>query len=183
MLDNWSIATKSFIQIYIKYFCSHINYTSIYFIIGSTSHIEEIDLKSEIVTMSCILRHSSDDPCSLQNSPHFYLRNSLAIRNRCWTADRLARRGLPHPSHCSFCDQEEENIQHILTTCVLAREFWCRIFSVLGLQYRIPSPHEISFTDWWRKAVKKLQKDKKKGLNTVIILAAWILWKHHNACL
>jgi len=49
MLDNWSIATKSFIQIYIKYVCSHINYTSIYFVIGSTSHIEEIDLKSEIV--------------------------------------------------------------------------------------------------------------------------------------
>ena len=50
-----------------------------------------------------------------------------------------------------------------------------------GLQYRIPSPHEISFADWWRKAVKKLQKDKK-GLNTVIILGAWILWEHHNAC-
>ena len=28
----------------------------------------------------------------------------LAIRNRCWTADRLARRGLPHPPKCPLCD-------------------------------------------------------------------------------
>ena len=48
----------------------------------------------------------------------------LAIRNTCWTADRLARRGLPHPSDCPFCDQEEENIQYLLTTYVLARDFW-----------------------------------------------------------
>jgi hypothetical protein len=28
----------------------------------------------------------------------------LAVRNRCWTSDRLARRGLPHPDRCSLCD-------------------------------------------------------------------------------
>ena len=32
----------------------------------------------------------------------------LAIRNRCWTADRLQKRGLPHPVRCPLCDQEEE---------------------------------------------------------------------------
>ena len=58
----------------------------------------------------------------------------MPIRNRCCTTDRLTRRGLPHPSHCPFCDQEEENIQHLLTTCVLARDFWYQILSVLGLQ-------------------------------------------------
>ena len=44
----------------------------------------------------------------------------LAIRNRCWTTDRLQKRGLPHPEHCPLCDQEEENIQHILISCVIA---------------------------------------------------------------
>jgi len=34
----------------------------------------------------------------------------LAIRNRCWTADRLQRRGLPHPDHCPLCDQEDETV-------------------------------------------------------------------------
>lgn len=32
----------------------------------------------------------------------------LAIRNRCWTSDRLARRGLSHPDRCPLCDQEDE---------------------------------------------------------------------------
>ncbi|WVZ81073.1 hypothetical protein U9M48_028497 [Paspalum notatum var. saurae] len=29
----------------------------------------------------------------------------LAINNRCWTSDRLAKRGLPHQPACPFCDQ------------------------------------------------------------------------------
>jgi len=47
----------------------------------------------------------------------------LAVRNRCWIADRLAKRNLPHPDRCLFCDQEPEDIQHMLTTCVFARDF------------------------------------------------------------
>ena len=40
----------------------------------------------------------------------------LALLNRCWTSDRLARRGLPHQDACPFCDQEEESIN---TSCLL----------------------------------------------------------------
>ena len=32
----------------------------------------------------------------------------LVSHNRCWTADRLDRKALPHPKHCFFCDEEEE---------------------------------------------------------------------------
>jgi hypothetical protein len=45
----------------------------------------------------------------------------LALRNRCWTADRLERRQLPRPSACPFCDQTQESITHLLLGCVLAR--------------------------------------------------------------
>lgn len=38
----------------------------------------------------------------------------LVAHDRCWMADRLARKGLPHPEHCSFCGQEEETINHFL---------------------------------------------------------------------
>ena len=48
----------------------------------------------------------------------------LVVHERCWMADRLTRRGLPHPSCCPLCDQEEENTNHLLSTCVFAREFW-----------------------------------------------------------
>jgi hypothetical protein len=81
-----------------------------------------------------------------------------------------------------LCDQEEEDIQHLLTTCVFAREFWCRLLSPVGLQHCVPSQHASSLVDWWRKSVKKVPKEKRKGFNTLIILGAWLLWKHRNAC-
>jgi hypothetical protein len=34
------------------------------------------------------------------------------------------KRGLPHPDHCLLCDQEEENIQHLLFRCVFSRQVW-----------------------------------------------------------
>lgn len=57
----------------------------------------------------------------------------LVAHNRCWTADRLARLGLPHPEHCSFCDQEDETIQYILCTCVFSQQFWHQLLRRFGL--------------------------------------------------
>jgi hypothetical protein len=46
---------------------------------------------------------------------------------RC-TAHRIARRGLPHPISCVLCNQEDEDIQHILIGCfassVLTNQVW-----------------------------------------------------------
>ena len=38
----------------------------------------------------------------------------LVAHNRCWTADRLERRGLPRSACCPLCDQAQETINHIL---------------------------------------------------------------------
>ena len=40
----------------------------------------------------------------------------LVVGERCWTSDRLARRGLLHPSCCPLCDHDAENINHLLLT-------------------------------------------------------------------
>ena len=40
----------------------------------------------------------------------------LAIDNRCWTADCLAKRGLPYLAACALCDQMDETIQHTLVS-------------------------------------------------------------------
>jgi signal transduction histidine kinase len=69
-----------------------------------------------------------------------------------------------------LCDQERETIQHILATCVFARYFWFLIFDSLGMNHLAPRADERSFEDWWRKASKSTRKDKRKGINCVIIL-------------
>ncbi|GJN03178.1 hypothetical protein PR202_ga20588 [Eleusine coracana subsp. coracana] len=106
----------------------------------------------------------------------------LAIRNKCWTANRLAKRGLDHPEKCPLCDQEEEMIQHLLTTCVVAREVWYKLLQPLSLASSAPRRRELSFADWWHKTMKKVKKEDRKGVNFLIILGDWIIWKHRNAC-
>lgn len=46
----------------------------------------------------------------------------LALKNGCWTSDRLARRGLPQQDTCPLCNQHEETIQHLLVNCVFAKQ-------------------------------------------------------------
>ena len=106
----------------------------------------------------------------------------LAVRNRCWTADRLQKRGLPHPALCPLCDQEGETAQHILTSCVFAWQFWSSILQSLNLSSLVPNRHAKSFAEWWRISWRKVPKQNRKGFNSLAILGAWILWKHRNSC-
>ena len=97
----------------------------------------------------------------------------LASLNQCWTTDRLARRGLDHPDHCPLCDQEDETIQHILTSCVFAREIWFRVLSLVGLQQLTPSQDDLVFQEWWRLALTRVLEQQQKGFNSSVILVAW----------
>ena len=104
----------------------------------------------------------------------------LVAHNRCWTADRLARRGLPHPEHCPFCDQEDETIQHLLCSCVFSQQFWFQLFRTFALPDIAPQPSASGFFDWWQQAGSTLDKRTKRGFNSLVMLGAWMLWKERN---
>jgi hypothetical protein len=53
----------------------------------------------------------------------------LACLDRCWTSERLARRGLPHAPRCLLCDQSEETMARILTGCSFSRKVWFEVLS------------------------------------------------------
>ena len=38
------------------------------------------------------------------------------------------------------------------------------------------------FDDWWEKAEASVVGDLRKGLNSLVILGAWCLWRHRNNC-
>jgi hypothetical protein len=107
----------------------------------------------------------------------------LAAWNRCWTADRLAHKGLDHLELCSLCDQEEENINHLLVNCVFARSVWFAVLSSVNLHSLAPDFQDYKLQDWWSRAEKRVQKQHKKGFNSLVILVAWCIWKHSNACI
>ena len=106
----------------------------------------------------------------------------LVAHNRCWTADRLAKRGLPHPDQCLLCDQEEEDIQHLLVGCVFSRDFWFSLLSRFGFAALAPQPSDQSFDNWWRKVDSAASGDFRLGLNSLVILGAWSIWRHRNDC-
>jgi hypothetical protein len=106
----------------------------------------------------------------------------LAAHDRCWTAGRLARRNLPHPELCPLCDQEEETINHLLSSCVFARQFRFILLQRVGMGAFAPQAEEISFQEWWRRVLSSVSNSYKNGLNSLIILGAWTLWRHRNDC-
>jgi hypothetical protein len=99
--------------------------------------------------------------------------------NRCWTADRLARRGLNHPPKCPLCDQVGETIDHLLVSCVFTRQIWFIILQLFGLPAIAPQMDNLFFVD---EAGSRLSGQVQKGFNSIIILRAWLIWKHRNYC-
>ena len=103
----------------------------------------------------------------------------LALRDRCWTLDRLARRGLPHQDACPFCGQEEETINHVLLTCVFSRAVWAVICEALGRMQWAPTAQDT--LDVWLRDKQGPNNLRRKDLHTIFILTIWELWKHRNA--
>lgn len=94
----------------------------------------------------------------------------LLLFNRCWTSDRLARHGLPHPHQCPLCGQEDETGQHLIVSCVFAREVWFSILRVVGLQHLAPNSLDLQFVTWWRSAALSLDEQRCHGFKSLVIL-------------
>lgn len=105
----------------------------------------------------------------------------LVAYDRCWTADRLACHELPHLARCALCDQESENVNNLLVSCVFTRQFWFSILRQVGLHSLSPQPTDNSFDEWWERASNAVSGMVKEGLNSLIILGAWTLWNHKKS--
>jgi hypothetical protein len=94
--------------------------------------------------------------------------------------DRLARRGLPHPDHCPLCDQEDETINHQLSACVFAWQFWHQLWRFFGIPDVTPQIDSTNFFLWWQQANDQMGNGVQDGFNTLVVLGAWTLWKARN---
>lgn len=106
----------------------------------------------------------------------------LVSLNRCWTADRRARHGLPHDPICKLCDQENETPHHLLVGCAFSRIIWHDILAWCRTP-ALPPDGTTGLFDWWTAAINNSPACLRKGLSSVIILTTWAIWKHRNAAL
>jgi hypothetical protein len=74
-----------------------------------------------------------------------------------------------------MCDQDEENIQHLLVGCIFVRQFWFCILSSVGLISLAPKTTDLSFEAWWDSAESAVSAEVRKGLNSLITLGTWII--------
>jgi hypothetical protein len=105
----------------------------------------------------------------------------IANIDRCWTADRLARRGLQHHPKCLLCDQEAETIHHLFIGFPFSRQIWHEILSWLRMSCR-PPLDDASLNAWWTVARQHTPKPMRKGLATITLMVPWMIWKHRNSC-
>jgi hypothetical protein len=52
----------------------------------------------------------------------------------------------------------------------------------VGVHSLAPQPTDLVFDEWWGRAHKATSGLTRKGLNSLIILGAWVIWKHRNRC-
>jgi hypothetical protein len=104
----------------------------------------------------------------------------LALRKRCWTADRLARRGLPTHTLCKLCSAAGETLDHLSLQCPFAQSVWATACQRLGFNLAVPSV-QSSLSEWWPSAVEHLSRADSKMANSFIMLTLRSLWLERNA--
>ena len=52
----------------------------------------------------------------------------------------------------------------------------------LNLVVVAPSPTASNFSGWWKSAIRRVPMEMRNGLNSLIILVSWEVWKHRNSC-
>ena len=102
----------------------------------------------------------------------------LAQQNRCWTSDRLARRGLDYQDNYPLYNHEEESIDHLFIRCVFTRKLWAVIFQAMDKPCWVPTMND-TLAGW--RAAQNTNETHKIVLNALRVLAMWEIWKHRNA--
>ena len=52
----------------------------------------------------------------------------------------------------------------------------------VGLAVLSHQPYDLFFDEWWSRASSTVEGSIKKGLNSMIALGAWTIWRHRNDC-
>ena len=70
---------------------------------------------------------------------------------------------------------------HCYSSAIFATQFWFVILQGYGLAALALQPTD-SFDVLWDNADLATSGDGRQGLNSLIILGAWTIWKHRNDC-
>jgi hypothetical protein len=98
----------------------------------------------------------------------------LAVQNRVWTTDMLARRAWPHDPRCALCDLCTESGLHLFVERRFTRHIWPELSPWTSIT-------EIHHSSWqpvvsvhqWRSNIATSTVISMRVLRTLIILDSW----------
>jgi hypothetical protein len=105
-----------------------------------------------------------------------------AAMDRILTADALQRRGWENNYFCQLCFRNLETPWHLLTECPWSRQVWSALASYSHITALNPSSWTgiNSISEWLLLCHQNSPADKRKGAQSLILLAAWEIWKERN---
>jgi hypothetical protein len=59
---------------------------------------------------------------------------------------------------------------------------WFQLLQFVGLAALAPQPPDSSFADWWEKVEEMVCAELRAGLNSLVTLGSWTVWRHRNDC-
>ena len=100
-----------------------------------------------------------------------------ATWGRVLTLDRLQKRGWQLPNCCFLCGSDEENVNHLLIHCTVARVLWRIVLSLFGAQWVFPESVKEVVLSWKGSFVGK---KREKIWRSIQLFIFWMVWKERN---
>ena len=93
------------------------------------------------------------------------------------TMDQLKRRGMYFANRCFMCEEEEENIDHLLIHCKFAKMLWDLLLSIVGISWVFPQSVIHTLLAWQGTAVGK---KRRKIWFAAPLCLFWNIWRARN---
>lgn len=71
-------------------------------------------------------------------------------------------------------------MNRLIIGCVYSREVWNILLTKLHLQETV-FVQEEDVLEWWLKCRKRIDKQLRKGFDSLFFLIGWTIWKERNA--
>lgn len=107
----------------------------------------------------------------------FRLHAWLALRRRCWTADRLIRHGMAASAIYRLCSATDKTLNHLSLSCPFAVQVWAGVTHRVHSQLHLP---DAELEEWWPNAVDALPAARRKEANSLIMLILRSIWIERN---
>ena len=106
----------------------------------------------------------------------------LAVQDRIWTADRLAKRGWPNCGLCPLCKRDPESGPHLFFKCRFTVRLWNLIIIKLGLAHMDTSTWltDGSVMEWWANRTSATIPHRK-AMASITMLVSWTIWNERNS--